>query len=142
MTPPMPQRIVSQSGMLSLLPGATNLPSRPMTIPAIITPTVSTGTPFAVLPAAQERKPTWPLVGGNDHPAPLGIREHQSRRVAGQSLGHGRLHVVPGLARVDDQLTTHVLNADLDLHRRASSVVRPGVSPCVVDRSYAAARVW
>jgi hypothetical protein len=32
--------------MLSRLPGATNLPSRPMMMPAMITPMTSTGDPF------------------------------------------------------------------------------------------------
>src|SRR3954452_14218983 len=41
MTPPMPHRIVSQIGMLSLSPGATNLPSRPMMMPAMMTPMIS-----------------------------------------------------------------------------------------------------
>src|ERR671920_884878 len=41
MTPPMPHRIVSQIGMLSLSPGATNLPSSPMMIPAMMTPMIS-----------------------------------------------------------------------------------------------------
>ena len=40
-TPPMPHRIVSQSGMLSLSPGATNFPNRPMMMPAMITPMIS-----------------------------------------------------------------------------------------------------
>jgi hypothetical protein len=38
--------IVSQIGMLSLSPGATNFPSRPMMMPAMITPMMSTATPF------------------------------------------------------------------------------------------------
>jgi hypothetical protein len=41
-TPPIPHRMVSQIGVLSLLPGATNLPSNPMMIPATITPMIST----------------------------------------------------------------------------------------------------
>src|SRR5215213_7261392 len=41
MTPPMPHRIVSQSGMLSRLLGATNFPSRPMMMPATMTPMIS-----------------------------------------------------------------------------------------------------
>src|SRR5215212_4101757 len=40
-TPPIPHRIVSQIGMLSLSPGATNLPSRPMMMPAMMTPMIS-----------------------------------------------------------------------------------------------------
>lgn len=44
-TPPIPQRMVSQSGVLSLLPGATNLPSKPMMIPATITPIISMALP-------------------------------------------------------------------------------------------------
>src|SRR5829696_4765193 len=40
-TPPMPHRTVSQSGMLSRSPGATNLPSSPMMTPAISTPMMS-----------------------------------------------------------------------------------------------------
>src|SRR4029450_9815942 len=42
-TPPIPQTTVSQSGMLSRSPGAKNLPSRPMMMPAMITPMMSTG---------------------------------------------------------------------------------------------------
>src|ERR671913_500649 len=45
-TPPIPQTTVSQSGMLSRFPGAKNLPSRPMMMPAMITPMMSTATPF------------------------------------------------------------------------------------------------
>ena len=45
-TPPTPQTMVSQNGMLSRLPGAKNLPSRPMMMPAMITPMMSTGDPF------------------------------------------------------------------------------------------------
>src|SRR4029450_9353930 len=45
-TPPIPQTTVSQSGMLSRSPGAKNLPSRPMMMPAMITPMMSTGDPF------------------------------------------------------------------------------------------------
>src|SRR5215211_9283039 len=45
-TPPIPQTTVSQSGMLSRLPGAKNLPSRPMMMPAMITPMMSIATPF------------------------------------------------------------------------------------------------
>src|SRR5215204_3711444 len=41
MTPPMPHKMVSQSGMLSRLLGATNLPSRPIMMPATITPMIS-----------------------------------------------------------------------------------------------------
>jgi hypothetical protein len=41
-TPPMPQRMVSQSGMLSRLLGATNLPNKPMMTPARMTPMIST----------------------------------------------------------------------------------------------------
>ena len=37
----MPHRMVSQIGMLSRVLGATNLPSRPMMIPAMITPMIS-----------------------------------------------------------------------------------------------------
>src|SRR3954453_1052755 len=48
-TPPMPHRIVSQIGMLSLSPGATNFPSRPMMMPAMMTPMISTVCPFDVL---------------------------------------------------------------------------------------------
>ena len=49
-TPPIPQRIVSQMGVLSRLPGATNLPSKPMMIPATITPMTSTMSPFRSQP--------------------------------------------------------------------------------------------
>src|SRR5829696_5599585 len=45
-TPPIPQTTVSQSGMLSRSPGAKNLPSAPMMMPAMITPMMSTGDPF------------------------------------------------------------------------------------------------
>src|SRR5215217_3683701 len=45
-TPPIPQTTVSQRGMLSRLPGAKNLPSSPMMMPAMITPMMSTGDPF------------------------------------------------------------------------------------------------
>src|SRR3954452_5629102 len=38
----MPHSRVSQSGMLSRSPGATNLPSRPMMRPAMRTPMIST----------------------------------------------------------------------------------------------------
>jgi hypothetical protein len=37
-TPPMPQKMVSHMGVLSRLPGATNLPTNPMMIPVMITP--------------------------------------------------------------------------------------------------------
>src|SRR5215203_5672390 len=40
-TPPIPHTIVSQIGMLSLSPGATNFPSRPMMMPATMTPMIS-----------------------------------------------------------------------------------------------------
>src|SRR5512145_2552280 len=40
-TPPIPHRTVSQIGMLSLSPGATNFPSRPMMMPAMMTPITS-----------------------------------------------------------------------------------------------------
>src|SRR3954454_10034561 len=43
MTPPMPHRTVRQIGMLSLSPGATNLPSRPMMMAAMMTPMISMG---------------------------------------------------------------------------------------------------
>src|SRR5215216_4137828 len=39
-----PQTTVSQSGMLSRSPGAKNLPSRPMMMPAMITPMMSIAT--------------------------------------------------------------------------------------------------
>ena len=45
MTPPMPHRMVSQIGMLSLSPGATNLPSSPMMMPAMMTPMISSASP-------------------------------------------------------------------------------------------------
>src|SRR5215218_4014551 len=45
-TPPIPQTTVSHSGMLSRSPGAKNLPSSPMMMPAMITPMMSTGDPF------------------------------------------------------------------------------------------------
>src|SRR5215211_7085975 len=45
-TPPIPQTTVSQSGMLSRSPGAKNLPSRPMMMPAMITPMMSIAIPF------------------------------------------------------------------------------------------------
>src|SRR5512132_2956126 len=48
-TPPTPQTTVSQSGMLSRSPGAKNLPSRPMMMPAMITPMMSTDDPFHLL---------------------------------------------------------------------------------------------
>src|SRR5215203_3834685 len=48
-TPPIPQTTVSQSGMLSRSPGAKNLPSRPMMMPAMITPMMSTDDPFHLL---------------------------------------------------------------------------------------------
>src|SRR5215211_8689718 len=48
-TPPIPQTTVSQRGMLSRSPGATNLPSRPMMMPAMITPMMSTDDPFHLL---------------------------------------------------------------------------------------------
>src|SRR5215213_6352449 len=51
-TPPIPQTTVSQSGMLSRSPGATNLPSSPMMMPAMITPMMSTGDPFHLLGTA------------------------------------------------------------------------------------------
>src|SRR5215216_384417 len=51
-TPPIPQTTVSQSGMLSRLPGAKNLPSRPMMMPAMITPMMSTHDPFQLLGTA------------------------------------------------------------------------------------------
>src|SRR5215207_1449470 len=51
-TPPIPQTMVSQSGMLSRLPGAKNLPSRPMMMPAMITPMMSNGDPFHLLGTA------------------------------------------------------------------------------------------
>src|SRR5512133_801278 len=40
-TPPMPQMMVSQIGMLSRLPGAMNLPNKPMMMPARMTPMIS-----------------------------------------------------------------------------------------------------
>src|SRR5215212_7948965 len=43
-TPPIPQTTVNQSGMLSRSPGAKNLPSRPMMMPAMITPMMSIAT--------------------------------------------------------------------------------------------------
>src|SRR5512132_3789953 len=51
-TPPIPQTMVSQSGMLSRSPGAKNLPSRPMMMPAMITPITSTDDPFHLLGTA------------------------------------------------------------------------------------------
>jgi hypothetical protein len=42
-----PQTTVSQSGMLSRSPGAKNLPSRPMMMPAMSTPMMSTGDPLS-----------------------------------------------------------------------------------------------
>ena len=51
-TPPIPQSTVSQSAMLSRSPGATNLPSRPMMMPAMITRMLSTGDPFHLLGTA------------------------------------------------------------------------------------------
>src|SRR5918993_3689172 len=51
-TPPIPQTTVSQIGMLSRSPGAKNLPSRPMMMPAMITPMMSTGDPFHLLGTA------------------------------------------------------------------------------------------
>jgi hypothetical protein len=51
-TPPIPQMTVSQSGMLSRSPGAKNLPSRPIMMPAMITPMMSTGDPFHLLGTA------------------------------------------------------------------------------------------
>src|SRR5215216_2900499 len=47
-TPPIPQTMVSQIGMLSRSPGAKNLPSAPMIMPAMITPMRSTATPSPV----------------------------------------------------------------------------------------------
>src|SRR5215208_6891908 len=51
-TPPIPQTTVSQSGMLSRSPGAKNLPSRPMMMPAMMTPMMSNGHPFHLLGTA------------------------------------------------------------------------------------------
>src|SRR5215204_2269024 len=48
-TPPIPQTTVSQSGMLSRSPGAKNLPTSPMMMPAMITPMMSNGDPFHAL---------------------------------------------------------------------------------------------
>src|SRR5512144_2353177 len=50
-TPPIPQSTVSHRGMLSRSPGATNLPSRPMMMPAMMMPMMSmTGDPSAIAP--------------------------------------------------------------------------------------------
>jgi hypothetical protein len=51
-TPPIPQTMVSQRGMLSRSPGAKNLPSSPMMMPAMIKPMMSTGDPFHLLGTA------------------------------------------------------------------------------------------
>src|SRR5215213_12029024 len=51
-TPPIPQTTVSQRGMLSRSPGAKNLPSRPMMMPAMMTPMMSTRDPFHLLETA------------------------------------------------------------------------------------------
>src|SRR5215217_5334564 len=58
MTPAMPHKMVSQSGMLSRLLGATNLPSRPIMMPATITPMISICPPsFSCHPMRQLPKP-------------------------------------------------------------------------------------
>src|SRR5829696_10157262 len=81
-TPPIPQTTVSQSGMLSRSPGAKNLPSRPMMMPAMITPMMSTGDPFHLLGTA------W-FHGVREYPSGRGLkpaREHCMTEVADHSL--------------------------------------------------------
>src|SRR5680860_804788 len=62
------------------------------------------------------------LVGGDDHLAALGVDEDQGALVAGECLRHRCLDDVAGLRRVDHQLAVCMLNADLDLHWRTSSL--------------------
>ena len=52
----MPQMMVSQSGMLSRLPGATNLPNTPMMIPAMMTPMISTVSSLKVMDGAGAKR--------------------------------------------------------------------------------------
>jgi hypothetical protein len=64
-TPPIPQTTVSQSGMLSRSPGAKNLPSRPMMMPAMITPRCNQAR--RAVPRIAN------LCQWNDHDRPLGV---------------------------------------------------------------------
>src|SRR5688500_9372175 len=81
-TPPIPHTIVSQIGMLSLSPGATNFPSRPMMMPAMMTPRISILGPSLRAPVAvatvRSVPPRAPFVN------PLALLEVSHRRACGQ----------------------------------------------------------
>src|SRR5215217_3300403 len=63
MTPAIPHKMVSQSGMLSRLFGATNLPSRPIMMPATITPMISMCPPsFSCSPNAIAAYQPYPIL--------------------------------------------------------------------------------
>src|SRR6266498_3104879 len=74
--------MVSQSGVLSREPGATHLPSKPMTIPAIMTPMISTGDPFHPWGAAL-------LPGSSGYPSGRGFNPSALRRQRGPGAASG-----------------------------------------------------
>src|SRR5680860_1220632 len=66
------------------------------------------------------------LVRGNENPTTLGVHEDEHAGTIADCLADQPLHLVTGLLGVDDQFAVGVLHADLDLHRRTSSVITFG----------------
>src|SRR6266540_3730008 len=96
-TPPIPQMTVSQNGMLSRSPGATNLPSRPMIVPPISAQRIA------------------PITDATFAPEGRGVGEGED--TAGRDRFVDRTGDVLGrLVALDDELTGGVQDADLDLH--------------------------
>src|SRR6476661_8937041 len=140
-TPPMPHRMVSQSGTLSRSPGATSLPSSPMIVPpmsahrmALIMrgvlsevpgtslpqlPMLSTGPASAAEPDLTDDAATDLDVsdarGRHQDPAVLGVGEREDP-AGGNRLGEELLHVLRGLVGLEGELSGGVQDADLDLH--------------------------
>src|SRR5436190_12736816 len=78
MTPPMPQRIVSHTGVLSLSPGATHFPRNPMMMPAMITPMISMSS-FSLRGTSWISRPLGHRYPTTDVAMPM----HQARSAAG-----------------------------------------------------------
>src|SRR4029453_12624860 len=107
-TPPTPQTMVSQNGMLSRLPGAKNLPSRPMMMPAMITPMMSTGDPFQRLGTASALRAS---------PSGRGAIQHGNHRTTGQAPLAAPRYRSPRawLARFDAGVGQHPAQVDEQL---------------------------
>src|SRR6478609_7846655 len=122
----MPHRIVSHSGTSSLSPGASSLPSRPITVPPITAHSRAeiilgscswsgSAAEADLARGAVTELDVRELGDGDDDATALGVLQVQ-HALAGDGVGDELLHGLGALVDVDRQFPGGVLDADLDLH--------------------------